>query len=269
MNIFDIINSVDTDKINLEERVATGRRELFRQFGDWGKKMALAAVPFGAATLSSNKAMAQGGGTGILDVLNFALLLEYLENEFYMMGLDSVVKGKKEEQVFMQIGKHERQHVEFLKTAISGSGGTPIDKPKFDFTVGGAFTPFTDYTQFLVLAQAFEDTGVRAYKGQAANLISSDAVLTAALQIHSVEARHAAKVRMIRGDYGWVTFSNRGDGMPEATQAVYRGEDNRMQAGIDLKTVTTVGDMGITAAFDEPLSREEITAIATLFLAKS
>jgi hypothetical protein len=52
------------------------------------------------------------------------------------------------------------------------------------------------YAQFLALAQAFEDTGVRAYKGQAANLISTD-LLTAALQIH-VEARHASEVRRLR-----------------------------------------------------------------------
>jgi hypothetical protein len=39
--------------------------------------------------------------------------------------------------------------------------------------VGGAFDPFNNYTQFLALSQAFEDTGVRAYKGQATNLIST------------------------------------------------------------------------------------------------
>jgi rubrerythrin len=51
----------------------------------------------------------------------------------------------------------------------------------------------------LALAQAFEDTGVRAYKGQAANLMSKPDLLTAALQIHSVEARHASEVRRLRG----------------------------------------------------------------------
>ena len=34
-------------------------------------------------------------------------------------------------------------------------------------------------------------------------LISSDAILTAALQIHSVEARHAAQVRRIGGKKPW------------------------------------------------------------------
>jgi hypothetical protein len=48
------------------------------------------------------------------------------------------------------------------------------------------------------LAQAFEDTGVRAYKGQAGNVMSNKTVLQAALQIHSVEARHASQVRRMR-----------------------------------------------------------------------
>jgi hypothetical protein len=40
-------------------------------------------------------------------------------------------------------------------------------KPTFDFTAGGLFDPF-DYPTFFFfsIAQAFEDTGVRAYKGQ-------------------------------------------------------------------------------------------------------
>jgi hypothetical protein len=44
-----------------------------------------------------------------------------------------------------------------------------------------------------------KNTGVRAYKGQTANLISSPDLLTAALQIHS-EARHASEVQE---DYAW------------------------------------------------------------------
>jgi hypothetical protein len=50
MNIFDLINTVDPEKINIDETMASGRRAMFRQLGDWGKKMAIAAVPFGAAS---------------------------------------------------------------------------------------------------------------------------------------------------------------------------------------------------------------------------
>jgi hypothetical protein len=267
MNIFDLINRIDPEKINVEETMASGRRAMFRQLGDWGKKMALAAVPFGAVAVSSNKAIA--GHEDNVDVLNFALLLEYLEAEFYQMGLDMVVpKGTADEQIFMQIYKHEKAHVEFLKGAIKSIGGMPIDKPEFDFTAGGAFMPFSNYGQFKVLAQAFEDTGVRAYKGQAPYLMDNDALLTAALQIHSVEARHAAKVRMLNGSFGWIYFDYAGNNMPAATNPVYKGENQLEQAGINLKRVSVASELAITSAFDEPLTREEVTAIASMFLKK-
>ena len=75
------------------------------------------------------------------------------------------------------IRDHELAHVNFLKSAISAAGGTPIGQPVFDFTGGngsgnGPFAgAFADYELFLAVAQVLEDTGVRAYKGQAGNLI--------------------------------------------------------------------------------------------------
>ncbi|WP_373495898.1 ferritin-like domain-containing protein, partial [Aquiflexum sp.] len=232
-----------------------------------GKNIAMAAVPVGLASVASNKAYAQGS-VSVLDVLNFALLLEFLEAEFYTTGLSckNLIPAGKDKAIFEVIEKHEVDHVEFLKSAISGSGGTPIDKPTFDFTAGGNFKPFTDYTQFLVLAQAFEDTGVRAYKGQAANLMSSGGVLTAALQIHSVEARHASEVRRLRGLKGWITQDQRGAGMPPVTQAVYDGEDNLIQGGVDASSVTPIGVDGVTEAYDEPLTMAEVLAIGGLFI---
>ena len=74
-------------------------------------------------------------------------------------------------------------HVAFLRTAITQAGGTPVtlSAASFDFTAGGAFADvFSDYDLFLAVSQTFEDTGVRAYKGQAGNLMSNNDVLTAA-----------------------------------------------------------------------------------------
>lgn len=253
------------------------RRESFGQFGQFGKKAALAAVPFGLAALSSKASAQDISPTAATPIgaLQLALTLEYLEKEFYIMGLESGVipTGGRDEKVFMQISAHETAHVTFLINGLGGAGSPNfVAKPTFDFTVGGAFDPFnqtgvgnaTAYAQFLALAQAFEDTGVRAYKGQAANLISTPDLLTYALQIHSVEARHASEVRRLRGLKGWITQDLRGAGMPEATQAVYNGENVTMQAGFD--TAAAFGAAAGTESYDEPLTTQQSVDIANLFI---
>jgi len=246
--------------------VKGSRRDIFSQVGLVGKNAALTAIPFGIAALTSTKATAavkDSTSGNPIAALQLALTLEYLEDEFYQLGLDSGVipAGGREEKVFMQIAAHESDHVTFLQ---NGLGANSISKPTFDFTVGGVFDPFNNYAQFLALAQAFEDTGVRAYKGQAANLISTPDLLTAALRIHSVEARHASEVRRLRGLKGWITGSERGAGMPVATQAVYNGEEVTSQAGYD--TAFLFGAAAGSEAYDEPLTGAEAVAIASLFI---
>ncbi|NJB85429.1 hypothetical protein GGR26_001174 [Lewinella marina] len=244
----------------------TTRREAFGQIGRTVGKAATLALPL-AAFLKPNHVHAQTSGDSIIDVLNFALTLEYLEAEYYAMGLDAngLLTGDIRETIAL-IGDHEAAHVEFLKSAISGSGGTPVDKPEFDFTAGGNFNNvFSNQTIFLAIAQAFEDTGVRAYKGQAANLMGNKDVLTAALQIHSVEARHASEIRRIRGSKGWITNAENTTGAG-AADAVYAGEDNVMQLGFNVTTVTQVNRNHITEAWDEPLNKSEVLGIASLFL---
>jgi len=241
------------------------RRDSFGQFGQVGKNMALASIPFGLAAFANKTYAADITATPNTPVgaLQLALTLEYLEDEFYRLGLESGVipPGGRDEKVFMQIAKHEKSHVEFLK---AGLGANVIAKPTFDFTVGGAFSPFTDYPTFLALAQAFEDTGVRAYKGQAANLITAPDLLTAALQIHSVEARHASEVRRLRGLKGWITGNQRGAGMPAPTQGVYDGEEKTDQAGYN--TAALFGADAGTEAYDEPLTTQQSVDIANLFI---
>ncbi|RYZ81880.1 MAG: ferritin-like domain-containing protein, partial [Moraxellaceae bacterium] len=191
--------------------------------------------------------------------LQLALTLEYLEDEFYAMGLDSGVIEAADMPTFQSIAAHESQHVAFLTGAMNANSVALPPMPTFDFTVGGLFDPFNNYDQFLALAQAFEDTGVRAYKGQAGNLKGTD-FLTPALQIHSVEARHASQVRRIRGLKGWITLNQRGAGMPEQTQAVYDGEQN---------TALGAGQFDAAAqseAYDEVLSTEQVVTIANLFI---
>lgn len=269
MNILKFIETFTDDSL----MKSTGsRRDSFNQFGNIGKNLALASIPFGLSAFANKALAADITATPATPIgaLQFALTLEYLEDEFYAMALDSGVipaseNGGRDLKVFQQIAAHESDHVKFL---IAGLGGTMsanfVPKPTFDFTVGGAFDPFGDYPTFLALAQAFEDTGVRAYKGQAANLITTPDLLTAALQIHSVEARHASEVRRLRGLKGWISNAERGAGMPAATQAVYDGEGVTMQAGFN--TASLFGAAAGSEAYDEPLTTQQVVDIANIFI---
>jgi rubrerythrin len=226
---------------------------------------ALATAPL---VISAASTAAFGADTklpaAIADVLNFALTLEYLEDEFYQTALksDNLIPAQTR-ATFETIGKHEAAHVELLKGAL---GSKAVEKPEFDFTAKGAFADvFSNYKTFLALSQAFEDTGVRAYKGQAGNLKSSDAILTIALQIHSVEARHAAEVRLIRGQPAWIVSNSRGD-LPEATQPIYDGEAEFKQGGADIMGLGGFSPDVLSGAFDEPLSKAKVLAIAKMFI---
>ena len=105
---------------------------------------------------------------------------------------------------------------------------------------------------------------MRAYKGQAGNLISTPDLLTAALQIHSVEARHASEVRRLRGLKGWITGNERGAGMPTETQPVYNGEELTTQAGYN--TAALFGAAAGSESYDEPLTTAQTVTIANLFI---
>ncbi len=268
MSLINFLNEIDTKGFDEEaEEKFFSRKDALSKMGNFGKKMALSALPLGAlATFASPKAQAQST-EGFVDVLNYALTLEHLEYRFYETAVnESDVIPAEDITVFEQIRKHEDAHVIFLQTVISDTlGGEPVPEPDFDFTVGGMFDPFNNYAQFMALSQAFEDTGVRAYKGQAGAAAPNDAILTAALQIHSVEARHASQVRRMRGLKGWITQDQRGEGMPEATQAVYDGEDNTIQV-VPVGDTTDIDADAITEAWDEPLTMDEVLAIGGLFI---
>ncbi len=202
----------------------------------------------------------------IVDVLNFALTLEYLEAEFYQTGLGtSGLLPPDVRDQFDQIRKHEVAHVAFLRQVL---GSRAVGKPAFDYTGGmgrknGPFADvFSNPATFAAVAQAFEDTGVRAYKGQAANLMSNDTVLQAALQIHSVEARHAAQVRRIRQQKGWITENYRGN-LPAPAQPIYNGEASKFHF---ILAQPGHGD-SMSEAFDETLTRDQVVNVVNPFIA--
>lgn len=274
MKILEILERLGEQKFDLSQ--SQSRRESIFSISKSGKTILTAALPVGVLAAMGTSAKANTAGTlesnaTIVDVLNFALTLEHLEYQYYNMGTASGVIPGTDLAVFNQIKQHEEAHVAFLQSTITSLGGTPVNSPIFDFTAGGNFNPFLVYGDFLALAQAFEDTGVRAYKGQAGNLISNDGVLEAALQIHSVEARHASEVRRLRSKRGfdtakgWITGNSRGT-LPAPTQAVYNGEDNLTQGGANVGGLPGVTTAGAQEAFDEILTDSEVLAIASLFI---
>jgi hypothetical protein len=130
-------------------------------------------------------------------VLNYALTLEQLEATFYREGLEGFAPGDFDEGVFdnlVVIRDHELDHVETLTATITQLGGTPVGAAEYAFA-----DAFDDAQSFLTTAQALENTGVGAYTGAAQFLIADDALLTAALTIHGVEARHASYLNRLTG----------------------------------------------------------------------
>ncbi|GAA4448449.1 hypothetical protein GCM10023189_06320 [Nibrella saemangeumensis] len=251
MNLFNIFTEIENIDADAVERINYySRRQMFRL----GAKAAAAAVPATFAAIGS--AYGQGAVPTVTEVLNFALTLEYLEAEFYRMGLmaPNLIPAQ-DRAVFMQISKHEDAHVKLLQVAL---GAAAVMKPNFKFP-GDAFT---NYQTFMFLAKALEDTGVRAYKGQAQFLTVNKDVLTVALRIHSVEARHAAEVRRLMGIKEWPSDPN------EQPTAVYAGEVNTIHGGVNVAQL--VANMmpveRVREAFDEPLTKEAVLAIAGPFI---
>ncbi len=247
------------------------RRNALAFVGKLGAGAVLSMLPFGLA----NEAMAQSAGNDV-DILNYALTLEYLESSFYnQYVIDTVVLPTNPARpLFNMIKADEAKHVAFLATALGNAAIAPLPNSAFDFTAGGMFNP-RDYDTFLILAQGFEDTGVRAYKGQAANITNKD-YLTAALNIHSVEARHAAAVRKVRGLRGWISSAEEA---PGPIQPVYQAgqtrngvsdpspaESNMTQGGVTIAPTAKYDARQIQEAFDEPLGTATVKNIADPFV---
>lgn len=279
MNIHHIITELEKADPEVYDRLDS-RRGVMKSFAKISGKLALAALPIALGGMFK-KAYGQSTAT-ILGVLNFALTLEYLEAEFYTQGAaaPNLVPAGAPMGAIITIRDHENAHVKLLKDTIVALAGTPVAKPVFDFSAGNGSnngplkTVFTDYALFLAVAQTFEDTGVRAYKGQAANLMSNNDVLTAALNIHSVEARHASHIRSMRrvnlsnpAIKPWITGKDTG-GIGALVQASYDGEELTTQAGINIVNINgqAISVNAATEAFDEPLTSAQVLAIVDPFI---
>jgi hypothetical protein len=204
--------------------VSTNRRRFLAQAG-----IGVAGIA-GLGVLGVDQLSAHADEALDINILNFALNLEYLEAEFYLRaafgtGLGdgetggvgekgSVLGGSKVpfktsviRQYAEEIAMDERNHVLFLRSAL---GKQRVARPRinlqnsFTFAARAAgvvgpdqnFNPFADEDSFLLGAFIFEDVGVTAYKG-AAPLISNKGFLEAAAGLLAVEAYHAGEIRTV------------------------------------------------------------------------
>ncbi len=151
----------------------------------------------------------------VVNVLNFALNLEYFEANFYTFvttggGLQSGAQGMNPgtvtggakvtfvnpivASVANQLATDEQEHVNFLINTIMSMGGTPISMPTINLAPAGT-TAVTNDATFLAAARQFETVGISAYAGGAQYLTSTVAGLTYAAQILDTEAQHEGFLR--------------------------------------------------------------------------
>jgi rubrerythrin len=198
--------AVDRDDALIETRSlaeSTSRRQF----------VGLAAAGIGAALFTGTRAASAAAlPASDLSILNYALVLEYLQASFYTEAERSGALSGKTAAAARVVGATERAHVNAFLELL---GSHAVKRPSFDFQ------GVTEKQQaFLKTAVAFEDLAVAAYKGQAPKL-KSRAVLAAAVGIHSVEARHAAWMREL---FGITPAANAFD------KAASRGHINRIVA---------------------------------------
>lgn len=282
MNLFNIIQEIEKVDPEVTGRISD-RRDVLKNITGFGSKVAVAALPFAVGSMfkKAYAGAAASSTTDVIGVLNYALTLEYLESYFYNQATASTgLIPASDASYIADITDDENHHVTFLQTVIKSLNGTPVTAPTFDLTAGNGSHngPFKDvlsnYQTFLAVAETFEDTGVRAYKGQAPALLGNKVVLTAALSIHAVEARHASAIRQLRTNKyqanvsPWI-ISTTGKGNDTGIPLVdgnYAGEDNVMQGGVDITTLAnaTGGKISVataTAAFDEPLDMASVLTL--------
>ena len=175
----------------------------------------------------------------VVDVLNFALNLEYLEASFYLFiatgtglsttdlgsGAGAISGGAKVtftnafvNTIAQNLATEEQQHVEFLRATITTLGGTPVSAPALNLAALG--TVNSDAT-FVAMARQLETVGTSAYAGGAQYLTSSTTAVQYAAQILDVEAQHEGALRQACIQLGVTSPAADSMDVPPTSSAVF------------------------------------------------
>ena len=201
----------DITVLELDKSVRALNRRNFLSSLAAATAAAAAAGVLGSAT----PARAATAAPSITDVLNFALNLEYLEANLYLaasgLGLVPSVLGggasvtgapgylatdPQTQATFQNLAADETRHITTLRAAIIDLGGTPINQPVIDYSLGGKMSIST-IAQLLMVTRQFTAVGTSAYAGAAQYLVSNPVALTAGGQILGAESQHLGGINYL------------------------------------------------------------------------
>jgi len=315
MNLFKLVSDLEQADPEFLDRI-NPRRRVFQYLGNAGQKVTAAAVP---AILASFFNRAYGQSTtlpaDVQKVLTLALQLEYLEFHFYNTALNvSGLIPSSETAGITTIRNDEAGHISALR-GVLGTNAPSYFVTDFDYSGGGGTgagptasalvpngTGNANGALFFAAGQAFSDVGQRAYKGGAPTLNTTGTkdILEAALNIHSVEARHNSHFRTVRraiaanslgsamaaaaspydtAPKSWINLIDNGGPLApnnsRPASAVYNAgnpaanypaESNTTQATVNLTTLNAAYTASaVSEAFDEPLDPSTVQTIALNF----
>jgi rubrerythrin len=182
------LDNIDADGAIREAADAVGdtRMDFFKKAAVGGGSLVAGGMLMGGIP-SLAAASTKRSKKNDVAILKFALTLEYLEAAFYNEAVNGGALSGEVLEAAKIVQAHENTHVKTLKTLVK------VKSPKFDFQ-----NTTKDQKTFIATAQALEDTGVKAYSGQAPNILQPK-VLAAAASILTVEARHASRFRTLNG----------------------------------------------------------------------